>query len=96
MNNFDPTAKKKITLKAFMAPSRKVETKYLRRPPASAADVPEGKVVAHNNVVPVTAGGMHGSRAWTQLPDEGIEVCPCDWAPHLGKHYRVRLAPSSN
>jgi hypothetical protein len=88
------STKKKITIKALNAANReynrKVDWKYLRKPPASAVDVPEGRVVVHNQVAPVTGFGVHGSRSWTQIPDEKIEVCPCQWALYLGKHYRVR------
>ncbi len=92
------TKPKKKSLAAIMAPirehNRKVEMKYLRKPPESAADIPEGKVVVHNSITPVTGFGLHGSRSWTQIPDEQIEVCPCEWAAQLDKHYRVRVKPA--
>ena len=68
--------------------NRKVEWKYLRKFPASAADVPAGKVVVHNQVIP----GTGGFRAWTQIPDDTLKACPCGWPPQLGKHYRKRPA----
>ncbi len=94
MNHADHMANKKATLNSFLAPirerNRKVEMKCLKRIPASAADVPQGKVVVHNRVYPAPLY-VNGFRAWTQLSDDaGIEVCPCEWAPRLGKHYRVR------
>ncbi len=36
--------------------------------------------------------GSRGFRAWLADPSPdtyAVEVCPCDWAPHLGVHYRV-------
>ena len=30
------------------------------------------------------------SSAWLAEPSPQYEVCPCEWAPELGAHYRVR------
>jgi hypothetical protein len=98
VNTPPPPRRRRVTLKAFMAPirehSRKVEMKYLRKRLASDAEIPEGKVVVHNSIVPVTGFGLHGSRSWMQFPDEKIEVCSCGWASQLSKHYRRRSPPS--
>lgn len=53
-----------------------------------------GHVVVHNHVRPTRHLGSRGFRAWLQSPDKppAIEPCPCDWAPELGEHYRVRRA----
>ncbi len=69
--------------------------RYQRKIPASAADVPEGKVVVHNHVVPARRLGVRGFRTWTQGQNEepAIEVCPCKWAPELGAHFRVAGIP---
>ena len=89
--------KKKITGRSLLAAgrehNRKVDLNYLRKVPASAADIPEGKVVVHSGVIPAPLN-VNGFRAWTQFAaDDCIEICPCEWAPRLGKHYRDRLAP---
>ncbi len=53
---------------------------------------PSGTVVVHNHVIPQPVIGVNGFRAWTQdLDAEHLEVCGCDWAPLLERHYRVRL-----
>jgi hypothetical protein len=54
--------------------------------------VPRGVVLVHNHVTPHTRQfGVGGFRAWFELANpKELEVCPCDWAPELGKHYRVR------
>jgi len=77
---------KKVSIKSALAPMRAVEMRYLRAPPASAAKVPEGKVVVHNHVV----GFAGGFRMWTQFPEDKLEVCSCGWAPQLGTHYRMK------
>ena len=55
---------------------------YLSRVPES---VPSGKIVVHNSVPPTS-----GFRAWLAEPSSRYEVCPCEWAPELDAHYRVR------
>jgi hypothetical protein len=65
---------------------------YLTRLPKA---VPDGRVLVHNHVRPTRHLGSRGFRAW--LTDEGaerLEPCDCDWAPELGRHYRVRRAAS--
>jgi hypothetical protein len=64
-------------------------TSYLR----SLSDpIEPGNVVVHNQVRPTRVLGSRGFRVWQQRPDEepAIEPCPCDWAPELGVHYRVK------
>ena len=60
---------------------------YLAHVPKS---VPPGKIVVHNNVRPTKQLGMRGFRAWLAEPSPRYEVCPCEWAPGLDVHYRVR------
>jgi hypothetical protein len=60
--------------------------RYLVHVPKTA---PAGLVVVHNHVQPQPILGKNGFRAWLQPHDETIEVCPCEWAPHLGVHYRA-------
>jgi hypothetical protein len=53
--------------------------------------VPADRVLVHNNVRPTRRLGSRGFRAWLARPDlERLERCPCNWAPELGAHYRVR------
>jgi hypothetical protein len=60
---------------------------YLFEMPVS---VPPGRLVVHNHVVPQPVLGLNGFRAWMAKTDAGrLEVCGCDWAPHLPEHYRV-------
>jgi hypothetical protein len=52
--------------------------------------IPAGQVLVHNQVSPVAdRQGARGSRYWLQPPADHIQVCICEWAPHLGQHYRV-------
>ncbi len=54
-------------------------------------EVPEGKIVVHNHAPPRSRElGLEGFRAWLAVPDPYYEKCPCDWAPELGEHYKVR------
>ena len=62
---------------------------YLSDVPKS---VPPGKIVVHNNVRPTRQLGMRGFRAWLVEPSPQYEICPCEWAPGLDVHYRVRGA----
>jgi hypothetical protein len=50
--------------------------------------VPAGKVLVHNQIVPVHPLGLHGFRAWVVKPSKDYEVCLCGWAPKLPEHYR--------
>ena len=52
--------------------------------------VPSGKIVVHNRVRPTRKLGSRGFRAWLAEPSSQYEVCPCEWAPELDAHYRVR------
>jgi hypothetical protein len=46
--------------------------------------VPDGRVLVHNQLVPVVErNGARGSRYWLQLPADSLEVCDCGWAPEL-------------
>ncbi len=60
---------------------------YLSDVPKS---VPPGKIVVHNDVRPTKQFGVRGFRAWLVEPSPQYEVCPCEWAPGLDVHYRVR------
>jgi hypothetical protein len=53
-------------------------------------EVPTGKILLHNNVVPARRIGSRGFRIWLSSPDSTKYVaCDCGWAPELGKHYRI-------
>jgi hypothetical protein len=54
-------------------------------------EVPAGLVVVHNKVRPTRHLGAR-FRVWLQPRDPLVERCPCDWAPELGDHYRVKGA----
>jgi hypothetical protein len=86
-----------ITVKGIIgemrAENRRLDRTWLRKVPASAEVVPEGRVVVHNPVMPARNLGERGFRAWTQIPDDKIEICPCEWEPKLGKHYRIKPDP---
>jgi len=59
---------------------------------AHDAAVPEGQVLAHNNVRPARQLGTRGFRAWLEDVDGGNPrrvLCGCDWAPALAPHYRI-------
>jgi hypothetical protein len=71
---------------------------YLYRLPEQMTQA--GEVIVHNHVR--HAGrrlGSRGFRAWIAAPDDDprpgighsyrVLRCDCDWAPHLGPHYRV-------
>jgi hypothetical protein len=56
-------------------------------------ELPEGRVLVHNQVTPYAKIGMHGFRAWTQLKTGRLVQCHCDWAGvdlHGLPHYRVK------
>jgi hypothetical protein len=76
--------RKKIKPEELLA---KYKMEYLPRVPKS---VPEGKVLVHNQVYPVTRrAGVRGSRHWLEPLSDKLEICQCHWAPELGAHYRV-------
>jgi hypothetical protein len=58
-------------------------------------DVPAGMGIVHNHIVPPARRiGARGFRIWVQALDDSdppLEICPCKWAPELGRHYRVQL-----
>jgi hypothetical protein len=59
-------------------------------------ELPIGHVLAHNHVKPARICGTRGFRAWSQLLDDRVEVCPCDFAgADLGGllHYRMKGVP---
>ena len=63
---------------------------YLQR---LSTTVPSSLVLVHNHVQPTRRLGSRGFRAWLSAPDAThLEVCPCGWAPELGRHYRVSRA----
>jgi hypothetical protein len=79
--------------------------KYLHEMPAGAPTgweyltklppfVPTDRVLVHNCARPTLRRlGWHGFRAWLAIPDRRrLEVCGCDWAPELGRHFRVKRA----
>jgi len=52
--------------------------------------IPAGQILVHNNVVPTRRINTRGFRAWFAAPDPNkLVICDCDWAPELGKHYRI-------
>jgi hypothetical protein len=62
---------------------------YPDRLPASAADIPEGRILVHNQVRPARRQGDRGFRFWYAPPGGRAEPCPCHWAPEAGPHYRI-------
>lgn len=55
-------------------------------------ELPEGRVLVHNDVMPQSKIGTHGFRVWTQLKTSRLVRCQCDWAGvdlHGLPHYRV-------
>jgi hypothetical protein len=58
-------------------------------------DVPAGMGIVHNHIVPPARRiGVRGFRIWVQALDDSdppLAICPCKWAPELGRHYRVQL-----
>ena len=57
--------------------------------------LPEGRVLVHNHVLPQATLGQNGFRAWTQLLDGTLMVCPCKWAGRDLRgmtHYRMACA----
>ena len=64
-----------------------IELDYIDKLPRA---VPDGRILVHNHVRPTRQIGMRGFRAWLGSPGEKrYEICPCEWAPELGEHYRV-------
>jgi hypothetical protein len=55
-------------------------------------ELPEGRVLVHNDATPQPIIRKHGFRAWTQLKTDRLVECHCDWAGvdlHGLPHYRV-------
>jgi hypothetical protein len=70
---------------------KKVAMRYM--PIGRLSKPAPGRVAVHNHVTPHPIVGRNGFRAWTQLPDEALEVCPCEWAGAklpFETHYRVK------
>lgn len=68
---------------------------YLSKIPQT---VPAGRIVVHNHIVPPSKIlGVRGFRAWLASTKDaaGYVKCDCDWAPHLGAHYRVERVAGS-
>jgi hypothetical protein len=61
--------------------------RYLMFLPAEPVPAPD--VVVHNHAPPSSPLNSNNFRAWLAEPSDLIEPCACDWAPHLGAHYRV-------
>jgi hypothetical protein len=53
-------------------------------------EVPTGRIVVHNHIRARAQLGLGGFRAWSDLPGPQYVECRCRWAPHLGRHYRVK------
>jgi hypothetical protein len=55
---------------------------------------PPGSIIVHNHAQPARRLGWRDFRAWLDTlgaPGRApVEPCPCDWAPELGGHYRVK------
>lgn len=66
--------------------------RYLSRIP-KPEDVPFEFGIVHSRILPPPGRvGVAAFRIWAQRPDSDdppLEVCPCGWAPELGRHYRV-------
>ena len=69
--------------------------KYLDYTPRK---VPAGKVLVHNRVKPAYPIGRYGFRIWLQSRSDApaLELCACEWAPHLKEHYRVSRFQATN
>jgi hypothetical protein len=68
--------------------------KYLHKLPAV---VPRDQVLVHNHVRPTRRLGLRGFRAWLSAPDpDSLQVCDCDWAPELGRHFRLKRKDSAH
>lgn len=73
-----------------------MSTRYLSKVPKK---VPAGRRIVHNHVRPKDFTpdypiGLNGFRAWSQATSDRktpLVPCDCEWAPHLGRHYRVKL-----
>jgi hypothetical protein len=58
-------------------------------------EVPEGRVLMHNNVRPTTRLGSGGFRAWLDDHVPGnFARCDCGWAPGLVHYARADAAKS--
>ena len=67
--------------------ARRGVMQYIRVVPDA---VPADLILVHNCVQAYDHIGLNGFRVWLQQPDKRISDyrrCPCDWAPHLGRHY---------
>lgn len=62
-------------------------TVYLKSIPSA---LPAGVLLVHNHIKPQAELGLNGFRAWLATSAKRLEMCPCNWAPHLGTHYRVK------
>ena len=79
--------------KQFNRMLKEQQTRYL---PYIPRKIPDGKILVHNRVRPVSPIGLNGFRIWTQLltDEPRLVVCNCGWAPHLEKHYRYMVVGS--
>ena len=73
-------------------PQREVRPSDLDYLDEMPTEIPIGKILVHNNVVPARRIGTRGFRVWFASPDSNkYVVCDCDWAPELGQHYRINV-----
>ena len=59
--------------------------------------VPDGRALVHNHAPHTarTGAGMHGFRAWLEMPSDRIEPCDCGWSGL--PHYKVKgMGPSAH
>lgn len=54
------------------------------------AEVPKGKILVHNHIIPAATIGLRGFRIWLSKPHKRYKKCDCGWHPELGTHYRVK------
>jgi len=90
------------TIKEFIESVKKhPDQRYL---PHTPKKVPAGLIIVHNSVPARLQPdenneggawrevGQGGFRIWRDRPSPNYVECKCGWAPHLGKHYRVKRA----
>ena len=70
---------------------KEIDMRYINSIPPK---LPAGRVLVHNDVRPTRTLGSQGFRAWTQIMDDTIEPCRCNFGgcknSKLHKHYRVK------
>lgn len=92
------TAKERTERARKAGKARQHGLRYLSRTPVSVGVLlGSGRVLVHNHVTPQAVLNMNGFRAWTQPPDNTLEICPCDWAGvtiPVKVHYRGKRVDS--